>query len=271
MVDAPDEPDGEPRVVRGEPLLVWGEYDGDALHVRDDRDLATALDSLQAISTVGEPVVLRVWSPADDQVVAVVNGDACALYVVASPNGYGTSVGDPTRVETFDVRDLTIAWRDCVPWLAARPALIEFAYGGALGEHVILDGAIPSQLLALAEIDRAAELASRKAPASDPALTSLPSKSPCGSWAERLLGGLVDLRLVDLDRADHTEIHSRLALLLQRLGLDAIDAIEPAQQLARELGTLRGVERLHATAADLQIALRRTQDPPTEPVQVPLR
>jgi len=266
--------DVPPRVAHGEPLLVWGEYDGDALRVRDDRDLAVALDAIHAISMIAEPVVLRVWSPADDQVVAVVNGDACALYVVESPHGYGTSVGDPARTETFEVVDrhagrLTIAWRDCVSWSVARAALIEFAYGGRLGANVSVEGAIPSQLLSLAEIDRDAELASRS-PATDPALTSLPAKSPCGAWAERLLAGLLDLHLIEIDRANVETITARVAILLQQTGADAQDAIESARKLAGEIKNVSGVAAVFATPADLQIALRRTQDPPTEPVEVRL-
>ena len=42
-------------------------------------------------------------------------------------------------------------------------------------------------------------------------------------------------------------------------------------KLAKEIEKLRGVGALFATAGDLQIALRRTQDPPTMPVEMPLR
>ena len=44
--------DPNTRTHRGEPLLVWGEYDDDALRVRTLGDLATALDVLAGIGGV---------------------------------------------------------------------------------------------------------------------------------------------------------------------------------------------------------------------------
>ena len=265
--------EGNSRVTRGEALLVWGEYDEDALRVRSMSDLAVALDALAAIGTI-EPCLVRLWSTADDQVVAVLNGQDCALYIVGSQHGYGTSVGDPTRTGTFelvdhDVGSVAIRWADCIPWRIARPALLRFAEHGDLGTEVILDGSIPSALLMLGDVDRASELATRRTPAPDPAATSLPRKAPCGAWAQRLLGGLIELHLIEVDTSILDGITARDAMLLQALGADAQDSGEAAGRLAKELERVRGVGALFATAGDLQIALRRTQEPPTQPVEMP--
>ena len=63
--------------------------------------------------------MVRLWSAADEQVLAVLNGTDCALYVVRGEHGYGTSVGDPTRAGTFELVDhdvgaLSIPWHHCV-------------------------------------------------------------------------------------------------------------------------------------------------------------
>ena len=275
-----DEVEGRPlesnsRVARGEPLLVWGEYDEDALRVRSLGDLGVALDALCSIGAI-DPVLFRRWSTGDDQVVAVCNGHDCALYIVGSQLGYGTSVGDPTRQGTFelmdhDVGEVSIPWADCIPWRIARPALVRFAEYGELGEQVILDGSLQSGFLMLGDYDRAAELATRRTPVPDPAQTSLPRKAPCGAWAERLLGGLIDLHLIEVDHSILVGITARVAMLLQQFGDDAQDSGEVAQKLTKELERVRGVGALFATAGDLQIALRRTQDPPTQPVEMPFR
>src|SRR6185503_9887492 len=102
----------------------------------------------------------------------------------------------------------------------------------------------------------------------DPAQTSLPRKAPCGAWAERLLGGLIDLHLIEVDHSILVGITARVAMILQQWGDDAIDSGEAAQKLTKELERVRGVGALFATAGDLQIALRRTQDPPTAPVEI---
>lgn len=265
--------EGNSRVTRGEPLLVWGEYDEDALRVRSMADLGVALDALYAIGGI-EPCMARLWSTADDQVVAVFNAQDCALYIVGSQHGYGTSVGDPTRTGTFDIVDhelggLAIRWADCIPWRVARPALLRFAEHGDLGEQVILDGSIPSGLLMLGDFDRASALASRRTPAPDPSATSLPRKAPCGMWAQRLLGSLIELHLIEVDTSILEGITARVAILLQAMGDDAIDSGEVAQRLAKDFERVRGVGALFATGGDLQIALRRTQEPPTQPVEIP--
>jgi hypothetical protein len=132
------------------------------LRIRTLGDLAVALDALHAIG-MQTPIMIRLWSPADDHVVCVLNGTDCAMFVVASTHGYGTAVGDPTRNDAFelvdhDVGTVSVLWSACLPWRIVRPALIRFAEHGDLGEEVILDGTIPSQLLMLGDFDRAAEL-----------------------------------------------------------------------------------------------------------------
>jgi hypothetical protein len=220
--------------------------------------------------------MVRLWSAADEQVIAMLNGAECALYVVRSEHGYGTSIGDPTRSGTFelvdqDLGELSIPWTHCVSWRLARPALIRFAELGEIGEDVVLDGTIPSQLLMLGDYDRDAELANRRKPVNDPALTSLAAKVPHGGWAKRLLGSLVELHLLELDTSILESITSRSAILLLELGDDAQDSLEAAQRLAKELSRLRGIGALFATAGDLQIALRRTQYEPTMPIQMPFK
>ena len=130
------------RTNRGDALLVWGEYDEDALRVRGLTDLGIALDAMQAVSVI-EPCLVRLWSTGDDQVVAALNGLDAALYVVASEHGYGRSVGDPTRDDSFEIVDhdvgtVPIPWADTIPWALARAGLLHFAEHGELGEQVIL-------------------------------------------------------------------------------------------------------------------------------------
>jgi hypothetical protein len=267
--------DGNSRVTRGEPLLVWGEYDEDALRVRSLSDLAVALDALYSIGSV-EPLLARLWSTSDDQVVAVFNGLDVALYVVGSQHGYGTSVGDPTRNDAFelvdhDVGSISIPWAHCIPWRLARPALLRFAEYGDLGDAIMLDGSIPSGLLMMGDFDRSSELETRRTPVLDPAATSLPRKAPAGAWAERLLRSLVELHLVEIDPSVQDRITAHFAMLLQTYGDDAQDSPEAAQKLTKELEKIRGVGALFATAGDLQIAMRRTQEPPTQPVEMPFR
>ncbi|HLL25635.1 MAG TPA: hypothetical protein VK427_26040, partial [Kofleriaceae bacterium] len=86
------------RMPTGEPLLVWGEYRDDALAIQHEDQLAAALDALHAAS-FDEPRMLRLWSVTDDLCVAVIDGDDCALYVIESIEGYGTSRGDASRTD----------------------------------------------------------------------------------------------------------------------------------------------------------------------------
>lgn len=262
------------RTTRGDALLVWGEYDEDALRVRSLTDLATALDGLQGLSLL-QPCLVRLWSTGDDQAVAAFSGPDCAVYVVHSATGYGRSVGDPTRTDAFELVDhdvgaVTIPYADCVPWRIARAALLRFAERGDLGDGLIVDGSIPTQFLMLGDFDRGAELATRRDPVADPALSSLPRKAPQGDWSQRLIRSLLELQLIEVDMHIFDAIIARVAMLLVRLGDDAIDSPDAATRLAREVERVRGIGALFATPGDLQIALRRTQDPPTLPVEVPI-
>ena len=47
-----------------------------------------------------------------------------------------------------------------------------------------------------------------------------------------------------------------------------LESSDSAQQLAKSIERVRGVGALFATGGDLQIALRRSQDPPTQPVEL---
>lgn len=261
------------RVTRGDALLVWGEYDDDALRVRSPSDLGVALDGVFALSTLS-PCSLRLWSTGDEQAVAVMSAPDCALYVVSGTN-YGRAVGDPTRTDTIDFIDhdmgpLQIPGSDCLPWRVARAALLRFAERGELGDGVILDGSMPTSFLMLGDFDRDAELATRREPPSDPALSSLPRKAPQGEWARRLVDSLLELQLIEIDMDIVDAIVARVTVLLIQRGNDAIDSPDGAQTLAKDLERIRGIGALFATGGDLQIALRRTQDPPTQPVEVPV-
>jgi hypothetical protein len=161
----------------GQPLLVWGAYNDDALLVGGLDDLMMALEILRQYA-VDKPRILRLWSPSEDQLVAVLWRDECALYVIESAEGYATSRGDPLRTGAFEVLDhdgvaLFVRHADCVPWAIASRALIRFAAHGELGPDVAVDGTIPSQLLVHGEADRAAALAIRPEPARDPLRSSL--------------------------------------------------------------------------------------------------
>lgn len=260
------------RANRGDALIVWGEYDQDALRIRGLTELGIALDAMAAAS-LAEPCLVRLWSTSDAQAVAAMNGTECAVYVVESEQGYGRSVGDPTRDGTFEILDhdvgtVEIPWCDMIPWRVAREALVRFAERGDLGENVILDGSIPTQFLMLGDYDRAAELATRRSPTADPAQSSLPRKAPHGDWAKRLVNGLLELHLIEVDMQILDAIIARIAILLVQRGDDALDSSEGAQKLAKEIERVRGVGALFATGGDLQIAMRRTQEPPTMPVEI---
>jgi hypothetical protein len=261
------------RVTRGDALLVWGEYDDDALRVRTPWDLGVALDAMFSRSVV-EPCIVRLWSTGDEQAVVAMSAPDVAVYIVSGSN-YGRSVGDPTRTDQFelvdhDVGPVQIPCSDCIPWRIARPALMRFAERGELGDEVLLDGSLPTQFLMLGDYDRDAELATRRDPAADPALSSIPRKAPHGGWAKRLVHSLLELQLIEIDMHIVEAIISRVAILLVQSGDDAIDSPEVAQKLAKEIERVRGIGALFATGGDLQIALRRTQDPPTQPVEIPI-
>jgi hypothetical protein len=273
-IDATELEPNTQTTAHGEPLLVWGEYDEDALRVRSLGDLEVALDALYTIGAQ-LPCLIRLWAANDAQLVVVLNGPDCALYVVRSEQGYGTSVGDPTRQDTFELDDhdigkLAVPWHDCVPWRVVRGALLHFAETGQVGDAVILDGSIPSQLMMLGDYDRATELQTRRPPPVDPARSSLPDKTPHGAWAQRLISALVEIQLIEIDTQITDAILARVAMLLTRLGNDAVESVDVATDLAKQVEKVRGVGALFATGGDLQIALRRTQEPPTMPVEIPL-
>ena len=261
------------RANRGDALVVWGEYDEDGLRVRSLTDLGAVLDGMASASMLA-PCLLRLWGTSDQQAIAALNGLDAAIYVISSEQGYGRSVGDPTRTETFriidhDVGSIDIPWGDVIPWRIVRDALLRFVERGDLGDQVIIDGSIPTQFLMLGDYDRSAELASRRPPPADPALSSLPRMAPQGEWSKRLLKSLVDLHLIEIDMQIIDAITAKVTILLILHGDDALDATEAANKLAKEIERVRGVGALFATGGDLQIALRRTQEPATQPVEMP--
>jgi hypothetical protein len=81
---------------------------------------------------------------------------------------------------------------------------------------------------------------------------------------------LRELQLIEIDMDIVDAILARVTILLIQRGGDAIDSPDGAQALAKELERVRGIGALFATGGDLQIALRRTQDPPTQPVEIPM-
>jgi hypothetical protein len=254
-------------VPHGEALLVWGEFGDDALRVRSPRELGVALDALKAAAEVPDaPQSFRLWSTSDDQLFAVVYGDQCAIYVVEGRDGYGTSSGDPTRTEAFglvdqDAGSITIPWSDCVPWTAAKSALLRFADEGVLGPDVALDGRITPALLHLGELDRAAELETRPEPAADPARTSLMRINPFATWARRLVEHLRNMGLVELLDTALDRVIVDVAPLLHAHGEVALVSPRTAERVANEIGALRGVDQMYANGGDVQTALRRTKDP----------
>jgi hypothetical protein len=161
-------PAGADRVPRGYPLLIWGEYGDDALCPRDGEQVLLALDSLHS-SASERPVMLRMWTSCDDQLVGVVWGDLCALYVIESPEGYATSRTEHSSSGVFEVNDhdgkpMTVPFADCVPWEVAKRALLHFVGNGELGPEIKTDGVIPTMLLVLGEVDRKTVLAQRQEP-----------------------------------------------------------------------------------------------------------
>jgi hypothetical protein len=278
------------RVLSGHPLLIWGEYGDDALHLRSTNVLIEALDTFHR-SAAELPRMFRMWSAADDQVVAVVTGDLCALYVVESLDGYATSVGDRSNNESISVSDhdgrvFAVPLADCVPWDRARNALINFVDNGNLGPEISIEGRIPTSLLMMGDVDRKAALESRDEPPRKLARSSLPrmmtpipiavehdeSTMPVESepvmtmeklaaWAKRLIEVLYARELIELGKTNNLdEITYQLGGLLQAHGLEAEHSIDTADWLANEIKNVRGVAKLFATGGDLQIALRRSRD-----------
>lgn len=287
------------REPKGHPLLIWGEYGDDALIARDRAELLHALDSLHVLAE-DSPRMLRMWSSYDDQVVAMISGDDCALYVVESIDGYATSCGDRTGGDAFefvdpDGRPFSVPHHDCVPWSIGRNALLGFALRGDLGPELRLEGRIPSGLLMMGDVDRKAALAARgEAPrtisrSSLPRMltpipedlseetidehttphrstTARPADRPLqveelGGWARRLIELLHARALIELRSASLDEITYHLASLLQAHGTEAQHSLDTAEWLANEIGAVRGVDKIFATGGDLQLALRRSREP----------
>ncbi len=273
----------------GEPLLIWGEYADDALSVRSEGELLRALDILH-IASLEKPRLLRLWSAADDQLVAALWSERCALYVVESADGYATSTGDQTLTESFEVKDhegknLAVPWSDCVSWEYARRAMVRFVEHSDLGD-IPVEGRIPSLLLMMGDVDRKAALAVRSyvhgelektslsllAPipieieAADEMTAPVEVEAPLGpielsAWARRLLDILHARELVELGPGPNLdEISYQLGGLLQAHAVDAEHSLETADWLANEIGAVRGIKTLFATGGDLQVALRRSRD-----------
>ena len=277
----------------GDPLLVWGEYADDALSVSNEDELLSALDTLNR-SAQARPRMLRLWTAADDQLVAAMSGDECALYIVESAEGYATSMGNQGRTDSFEVEDhegrmLTVPWADCVSWDYARRALVRFLEHSDLGD-IPVEGRIPTSLLMMGDYDRAAALAARVSTPRELAQSSLPRmlapapvavsehdedtapvevEAPLGpvqlaAWARRLLAMLHLRELIELAPAPAPgieEIIYQLGGLLQAHAREAEHSLETADWLANEIGAVRGVKQLFATGGDLQIALRRSREP----------
>jgi|SRR5665647_32638 len=272
----------------GEPLLIWGEYADDALSVRSEGELLRALDLLHDAS-LDKPRLLRLWSAADDQLVAALWNQRCALYVVESADGYATSTGDQTLTESFEVKDhegknLAVPWSDCVSWEYARRAMVRFVEHSDLGD-IPVEGRIPSLLLMMGDVDRKAALAVRshvhhvleqtslsqltpipiEVEAADEITAPIEIEAPLGpielsAWARRLVEILIGRELLELERGPNLdEISYQLGGLLQAHAIDAEHSIETADWLANEIGAVRGIKTLFATGGDLQVALRRSR------------
>lgn len=254
------------RQPRGQPLLVWGEYRDDALRIQHAGDLMAALDALHAAAQTA-PRMLRLWSAGDDQLVAVIRGDECALYIIESFDGYGTSRGNSTRTDAFELvdhdgRPFAVPLAECVPWALAKRALVHFADAGQLGPEVALEGRVPSGFLMLGDADRVATIAMRGEPPDAIVASSLPRLAPplpdpFADWAAGLLASLAQLELIAVDAA--ADVADALAGLLQFHGDAALADPATAEWLRAQLAALRGVLHLDATSGDLQLALRRSR------------
>ena len=166
------EASGSPRATRASraasALLVWGEYDEDALRIRSLGDLGVALDAMQldrhvepCCSGCGRPATIRSSRCQRPRLRALHRRLAARLRHLGRRSDAPRHVR--VRSTTTSARS-SIPWADCIPWRVARPALLRFAEHGELGEQVILDGSDPEQFLMLGDYDRAAELATRRTP-----------------------------------------------------------------------------------------------------------
>ncbi len=277
------------RTPAGDALLIWGEYPDDALAITSEHQLYGALDGLH-LAAHDEPRLVRMWSATDDQLVAVLVKDECALYVVESVEGYATSCGDPSRTDATTVvdpedRPLTAAGADFVPWTFAREAFVTFLERGDLGPHVRVEGRIPTSLLMMGEVDRKAALASRAEVPRTVERTSVPrlatpipishvldeattphelethlGPEALVRWAKQLVAALVERELLELPKVPKLdEVYYQLGTLLQTHALEAESSLDTADWLANEIGALRGIGRLFASGGDLQLLLPRSR------------
>jgi hypothetical protein len=229
-----------------------------------------AIDTLHA-SAHTEPRLLRLWSAADDQLVAALWGDRCALYVVESADGYATSVGDQSLHESFEVLDheghtLTVPFADCVSWDYARRALVRFIGYSDLGD-IPVEGRIPSLLLMMGDVDRRAALEVRANVPRELARSSLPNMAGAQPQAA-LAHDFVDLahRVLEEFRArglfevrtptDLPWMANQLARMLSAYADDAQRSLSTAEWIVGELATVHGIVRWQVRGSDLRSALQ---------------
>jgi len=278
------------RTPSGEPLLIWGEYGDDALVITGAEMLQKALDGLHTAS-FDQPRLVRMWSAADDQLVAVLAGDECALYVVESVEGYATACGDPARTDTItlsdpDGGDFVVPGCDLISWEVARTGFATFLEEGDLGSAIPVEGRIPSALLMMGDIDRKEALASRQEPARTVERSSVnrlatpvpvdvdevdDATAPVelethmraeelAAWAKRFLELLAERELLEpVQTGNRDEVYYQVGGLLAAHAREAQDSVDTADFLANELSQIRHVGQLFATGGDLQVVLRRSR------------
>ncbi len=269
----------------GEPLLIWGAFAADGLRVGSGDALLAALDALH-LWAAETPKMVRLWSASDDQLVVVLWGGHCALYIIESADGYATSTGDQDRNDSFEVLDhegatLRVPWADCVSWDYGRRAMVWFLEHSDLGD-IPVEGRIPSLLLMMGDVDRRAVLAARPETPRELVHSSLHNPIPIpvpvepseevtvpvevalpldpqqlSAWARRLVDVLRARALIELVREPNLdEISAQLGGLLQAHARDAEHSLETADWLAIKICAVPGVSKLFATGGDLQRALR---------------
>ena len=254
------------RLLTGEPLLIWGEYGDDALRVRNTATLIEALDTLHELAQE-QPRMLRLWTAADDQVVAVANDDhVCAVRRRVA--GWLCDVvrrdqARPIRstVIDHDGRTLRCRGRRLHPVVRARAMRCSTSSSTATsGRRYEVEGRIPSLLLMMGDVDRKAALETRaRATASGSTRSSLPRNdagpargrarrdddagrgrravgpSELSAWAKRLIEMLALARADRARAVTHNldEISYQLGGLLQAHG-DRRRALARYRGLARE-------------------------------------
>jgi hypothetical protein len=256
------------RTARGFPLCVWGEFRNDAFRIRSPHALLDVLDSLHR-SAAEDPRMLRLWSAGDDQVVAVLWREDCALYVVESSEGYGTSEGDRSRTGGFEAADhdgqaITVEYADCIEWSVAKRALVRFSEHGDVGTEFTLSGSIPTGFLMHGDFDRAAVIAARGEPPQELQMTSLLAMVQTtttfdvnADWAARVLDFLDGHGFIKVDAKHRDGILETFSGWLSKYGEEADEKLDTADWLANELGRLKGISNAIVSGGDLQLALQR--------------